>query len=237
MCIVTSMDLNERGCSLLSQGRVSEGLQVFKKALFMLKKETHSAQMKPLVRGHQSTVAWTGAWFCWLIPTPIPSKGHERFWIFSRPLSMQRATDDSGYVFFSNSDAFTISFNAALASHLQGVEQEFEGDYDLARHSFLVAVKMYNVTLCQANSKKSGVIFSTLSDHLYAVIFSNLAHVYAMLGKTKNSLAFAEQLLKILFYLVCCGRVPTRKMASTHKLLLENAHCLLMSPSNSAAAA
>jgi hypothetical protein len=58
-----------------------------------------------------------------------------------------------------------------------------------------------------------------------------------MLSESSHSTAFAEQLLNTFFYLVDSGRVTTVEEAETHKLLLENAHCLLMAPLNSAVAA
>jgi hypothetical protein len=186
----------------------------------------------------EATARTIGECISGLIPTPNASKReHERFWIFSRPLSIHMATEGSGLAMWSNSDAFTISFNVALGSHLNGVEQALEGNNDLASRSFMAAMKMYNLTLTQANYRRSGVIFNTLNDHLYAAIFSNLAHVHAMLGETSHSTVFAEQLLKTLFYLMGSGRVNTVPEATTHKLLLENAHCLLTAPLNSAAAA
>jgi hypothetical protein len=251
MNTVSSMELNERGCLLLSQGNVSEGLEVFKKALSVLRKEINDrsrgqllsvSARKPLYKQHVATAGTTGACLCWCIPfSKASEKEYELFWIFTRPLTMQMQANDSGRATWSKSDAFTISFNVALASHLQGVEQALDGDYNLASHSFVVAMKMYELTLSQA---KNGAIFNTLNhhfntlnDHLYAAIFSNLSHVHAMLGETSHSVAFAEQLLKTLFYLVDSGRVTTVQEATTHKLLLENAYCLLMAPSNSAAAA
>jgi hypothetical protein len=238
MNTVSSTELNQRGCFLLSQGSVSEGLKVFKKALSVLKREIDETPQEPFYEVHKPTAGTTGAYICWLVPAPKASnKGHERFWIFSRPLSMHTVTNSSGEEMWSTSDAFTISFNVALASHLHGVEQALEGDNDRASHSFMVAMKMYNLTLSQANDTRTGAIFNALSDHLYAAIFSNLAHVYAMLGETSYSSAFAGQLLKTLFYLAGSGRVTTVEEVTTHKLLLENAHCLLMAPSTSAAAA
>jgi hypothetical protein len=243
----TSIELNQRGCFFLSQGSVAEGLKEFKKALSVLKKELndqskdvlhlHSAP-KPLYHEHEVTAGTSGDWFCWLIPAPEVSKQErERFWIFSRPLSMQRVVEGSGHILCSNADVFTISFNVALASHLQGVEQELEGDYDQAIDSFIVAVKMYQLTLSQANYERNGSTINILSGELYAAIFNNLAHVHAMSSESIHSTAFAEQLLQTLFYLVLSGHVTTVHEVTTHKMLLENAHCLLMSPSNSAAAA
>jgi hypothetical protein len=247
MNAVSTIDLNERGCFLLSQGRLSEGLEAFKKALAVLKREIYErstdlllsdTSQKSFHQEHEATARTTGQCISGLIPTPNAStREHERFWIFSRPLSMQVATEGSVLALCSNSDAFTISFNVALGSHLHGVEQAMEGDNDRASHSFMVAMKMYNLTLSQAKYKRSGVILNTLNDHLYAAIFNNLAHVHAMLGETSHSTVFAEQLLKTLFYLIGSGRVNTVQEATTHKLLLKNAHCLLMAPLNSAAAA
>jgi hypothetical protein len=236
----SSMLLNERACLLLSQGSVSEGLALFKKALSVLKNEIedrssdllHSdATQNALYKEHNATAGTTGASYFW---------EHERFWVYSRPLSMQRETNGSACVMWNyHSDAFTLTFNVALASHLKGIEQEMGGHYDAASHFFMVAMKMYNLTLCQCqtNYEENGVISNTLNDHIYAAIFNNLAHVEAMLGEISHSTAFAEQLLTTLFYLVDSGRVRTVRETMTHKLLLENAHCLLMASSNCAAAA
>jgi hypothetical protein len=250
MTTISSFELNERACFLLSQGSVSEGLALFKKALSALKREIKDRAMdlpvadtpqKPLCENKEATAGPTGACFCWLIPAPMACKEElSRFWIYSRPLSMQRVTNGSACVMWSNhSNAFTISFNVGLASHLRGVEQAMEGDNGAATHSFQVAMKLYKLALCQCqeNYQDSSASFNTLNDHVYAAIFSNLAHVHAMLGEIRESTAFANQLLKTLFYLVDSGRVSTVLEATTHKLLLENAHCILMASSNSAAAA
>jgi hypothetical protein len=244
MTTVSSMALNERGCSLLLQGSVSEGLESFKKALSVLKNEIKDrltdlhlsdAPRKPLYQ-HESTAGTTGRCFC-LLPTPVAyKKENERFWIFTCPLSIPRVTNGSACALWSNdSDVFTISFNVALGSHLQGVEQEMRRDYAAASHSFIVAMKMYNLSLSQC--KSNGTIFSALNDHIYAAIFNNLCHVHVMLGERRQSTAYAEELLKIWFYLVDSGHATNEREAATHQLLLENACCLLMTSSNSAAAA
>jgi hypothetical protein len=236
------------------QGSMTEGLELFKKALSVLKNEIKDrltdlnksdlhmsdAPQKPRYQ-HEEIDGINGACFC-LLPTPEAYvKEHKRFWIFSCPLSMQKGTNGSSSAnrWSNDSDAFTLSFNVALASHLQGIEQEMRDDYAAATHSFTVAMKMYTLSLCQGQAiyKSNGVIFHTLNDHVYAAIFNNLAHVHAMLGEKRQSLAYAEQLLKTLFYLVDSGRVTTVREATTHKLLLENAQCLLMTSFISAAAA
>jgi hypothetical protein len=253
MTSVSFIELNESACLLLSQGSVSKGLDLFKKALSALKIEIQGqstdltllpseASLKLLYQEEQqATVGTVGGCFCCLLPaTKASKKEHERFWIYSRPLSMQRVTDCSECLMWRNHfDVLTISFNVALASHLQGLEQELGGDSNAANHSFKVAMKMYTLTLCQcqASYQKHGVIFNKLIDHVYAAILSNLAHVYVMLGEMSQCTAYAEQLLKALFYLMDSGRVTTTREATTHNLLLENAHCLLMASSNSAAAA
>jgi hypothetical protein len=247
MTKVSSMDRNERGCFLLSEGKFSEGLVEFKKALSALKSEIKEWSRdlhptdnprKPLCQELEVTPRTTGEYFSLLIPTTKAYKEeYESFWIFSHPLAMERVTGGSELGMYCNSDAFTISFNVALASHLHGVEQALEGSNDHARHSFMVAMKMYNLTLCQANYNRHGGEFNTLNGHLIAAIFSNLSHVHVMLGETIHSTLFAEQLLKTLFYLVVSGRVISPQDAATHKLLLENAYCRLMAPLNSAAAA
>jgi hypothetical protein len=189
------------------------------------------ATQKALYKEHDATAETTGASCFW---------EHERFLVYSCPLSMQRETNGSSCVMWNyHSDAFTLSFNVALATHLQGIEQEMGGHYDAANHSFMVAMKMYNLTLCQCqtNYEKNGGILNTLNDHVYAAIFSNLAHMHAMLGEISHSTAFTEQLLTTLFYLVDSGRVRTVRETMNHKLLLENAHYVLMASSNSEAAA
>jgi hypothetical protein len=251
MTTVSSMALNDRACFLLSQGYVSEGLELFKKALSVLKNEIRDqstgslnsvAQQKPQYQEREAAAVTNDAGlFGWLTPAPKAcTKEHGRFWIFSHPLSMQRVKHGSACAMWSNhADVFTISFNVALASHLQGCEQEVKGDHDAACHSFIVAIKMYNLTLyqCQAEDKINMAMVNTLNGHVYAAIFNNLAHIHAMLGKRRQSTAYAEQLLKTLVYLVDSGRVTTFREATTHKLLLENAQCLLMTSSISAAAA
>jgi hypothetical protein len=250
MTTINSMELNERACFLLSQGSVSEGLHLFKLALSALKNEIKElstdlnlsdAHTRPLYQEHDGTAGTTGAFFGWLLPAPEACKGEcERFWIYSQPLSMQRITNSSACDKWSNhSDAFTVSFNVALASHLQGMEQEVGGDSNAASHSFMVAMNMYYLTLrqCQTNHTRNRAIFNTLNDHVYAAIFSNLAHVHVMLGEPYRSTAVAEQLLKTLFYLVDSGRMTSVREVSIHQLLLENAYCLLIASSNSAAAA
>jgi hypothetical protein len=249
MTTVSSMALNERGRSLLLEGSVSEGLELFKEALSVLKNEImhrstevyiSDAPQKPLYQ-HEATAGTTGAFLDLLPASEVYMKEHKRFWIYALPLSIQRLRNGLRCDTWSNDlDAFTISFNVALASHLQGVEQEMGGYNDAARHSFMVAMKMYSLTLCQCQAiyKSSGVTISnTMNDHVYAAIFNNLVHVHAMLGERHQSMVYAEELLKTLFYLVDSGRVTTVREATTHKLLLENAHCLLMKSSNSAAAA
>jgi hypothetical protein len=252
MTSVSSVELNERACFLLSQGRVSEGLELFKKALSILKKEIKNGSMSTVMfhsntprnsnyQEHETTAGIAEACLCCLVPVPKACKKElERFWIYSRPLSMLRVTNGSTYSLWSNhSDALTISFNVALASHLRGVEQVMGGDLDAASHSFIVAMRMYKLALCQcqASSNKTGAILNTLNDLVYAAIFNNLAHVHVMLGDSSQSTVFAEQLLKTLFYLVDSRLVTTIREVTTHKLLFENAYCLLMASFNSAAAA
>jgi tetratricopeptide (TPR) repeat protein len=246
MNTVSSRELNQRGCFLLSQGSVSEGLIEFKKALFVLKNEidqamdllpSHSPPLS-LYREHEATAGKIKDWSGWLIPAPKVSKqDHERFWIFSCPLAMPIVEQAAGNVMRSNSDVFTISFNVAVASHLLGVEQEFQGEYDKAIDAFLVAMKMYHLTLRLPSDTNFGVTSNLPSDELYAAIFNNLTHVHSMIGESIHSKAFAEQLLKHLFYLVDSGRVRSVQDIATHEVLFENVHCVLLSPSNSAAAA
>jgi hypothetical protein len=66
-----------------------------------------------------------------------------------------------------------------------------EGHACAASHSFIVATKMYKLTLykCHANQQNDGAILNTLNNHVYAAIFSNLAHVHAMLGEISQSKA------------------------------------------------
>jgi hypothetical protein len=247
MTPVSSMALNERACSLLSQGNASDGLELFKKALSVLKNEITLRSTglllsdEPQNSSYQEQEATDGvaeACFYRLLPAPKACKNEsQRFWMYSHPLSMQRATIGSACAMWSiHSNVFTLSFNVALASHLQGVEQEMGGDNDAARHSYLVAVRMYNLTLCQCQAiyKKNGAILNILNDHMCVAIFNNLVHVHAM---SYQSTAYAELLLKTLFYLVDSGRVTTVREAANHQMLLENACCLLMTSSNSAAAA
>jgi hypothetical protein len=250
MTTVSSKELNERACFLLSQGSVSEGLELFKKALTVRKTEikdrptnlrlSDTAQ-KPLSQEPDTTAGMTGEHSCGFLPAHITcTTEHERFWIYSHPLSMQRVPQSLACAMLNeNLDVFTLFFNVALASHLQGVEEERGGRYDAAHHSFSVAMKMYNLTLCQFHGSYSinGAILNTLNGHAYAAILGNLAHVHAMLGEMSQSVRFADHLLTTLFYLMDSGRVTTAREVLTHKLLLENTHCLLMASSNSAAAA
>jgi hypothetical protein len=105
MTTINSMELNERACFLLSQGRVSEGLELFKKALSVLKNEIQDrsrdlhlsdAPQKPLYQEHEATAGSTGSCFGWLLPAPkAHNKEYKRFWIYSQPLSMKRVPNSS----------------------------------------------------------------------------------------------------------------------------------------------
>lgn len=250
MTALGSMTLNDRGCFLLSQGCVSEGLEMFKKALSALKSEVQDHEddlnlsfEKPQKAIYRDCEATADDFCCWLVPVaaPISSKNRqEPFWIYSCPLCIQGQGVPDGTaaaVRSFASDAFTVSLNVALASHLRAVEQVMDGDCDEASHSFLVAMKMYNLTLRQANNVDAAMFFNSRNDHVYAAIFNNLTHVHAMLGEPSHSLAHAEQLLGTLFYLLDSGRVVSAREAKAHSLFLQNAHFLLMAPSSSAAAA
>lgn len=246
MNLTTAMALNDQGCFLLSQSCVSEALEVFKRALSALKKETQGRPTDSLLSNpplknlyHEDGTA-SCDFTCSLIvvPSSFQKQQQERYKIYSRPLSIQAVpSTSSSFVRCTASDAFTISYNVALASHLQGVEQAMEGECDAASHSLLVAQKLYNLTLQQANYKQDCGIANTRNDHIFAAIFNNLAHVHAMLGEGSHCLAYAQQLIKTLFYLLESGRVSSPQEVSAHKMFLENAHCLLMAPNVSAAAA
>ena len=134
------------------------------------------------------------------------------------------------------SDVFTVSFNVALAAHLQGIQDSIDGDMDAAQQSFVIAFKMYNLTLQQSSQGNEDPPVNTRNDLIFAAIFNNLAHVYAALDEDDYSVAAANQLLKALFFLVDSGRITSSQEVETHDAFMKNA-CLLTMDTRAIAAA
>lgn len=236
MTFTTPSMLNDEGCLLLSHGSFSAGLEAFKKALVAFKRQIQqggstedSTQSQTNLSPEQSngTCRYGGDFFAGSILAAASTQYQaERFWIYCRPLLMQ----GSGVA-----DALSVSFNVALASHLLGVQQMLEGDSDAAKHSFSVAMNMYNFILRQINSDQTLLVNS--HELLYAAIFNNLAHVHAALGEDAHAVTYAQQLLKVLFYFVDSGILEETEEISTHNSFMENAFLLTLKFSVPAAAA
>lgn len=236
-----SMTLNDRGCLLLTAGDVSGGLEAFKAALPELKREiqAHSTILLPasssktsLYQDRETHNGSADFCACPILDPLTLSRRETNFRLYTNPLPIQLGMRNGA------SDAFTVTFNVALATHMQGIEHFLRKDSDAANHSFLVSSMMYRLTLHQSNCVESdALIVNTRNDHVYAAIFNNLAHVYAMLGNVHDSQTYADQLLKTLFYLVDSGRVISPQEMATHKAFMKNGHDLTMASLTPAKAA
>ena len=235
----SSAALNDHGCFLLSNGCIPQGLTFLKQALTTLR---HELQDEP----EQVAVCNVHLPQHKLVGTPIAATDflpstiscfhvqQERFWIYSRPLLVGECPERT-----SASDTFTVSFNVALGAHLHGTQYSIAGDMDEAYQSFVVALKMYNLTLQQAtcSAEECGPCLNNRKDLIFAAIFNNLAHVYAALGQNDYAKAAAEQLMRALFFLVDSGRLSSLQEMQAHDSLLKNACLLTMKTQVTATAA
>jgi hypothetical protein len=227
--MMNSSALNDHGCFLLANGSISQSLEFLKQALSTLKQEVQDGRQVGCSarRPQHKTLSLPSS-----SSLSCVRRHQERFQIYSRPLLMGESVVRS-----SVSDAFTITFNVALAAHLQGIESSLDGDMDAAHRFFTTALKMYYLTLRQNNDGNDCAPLNSRNDLIFAAIFNNLAHVHAALGENDYSLAAAEQLLKALFFLVDSGRIVSSEEMQAHSFLMKNASMLVMPTSSTAAAA
>ncbi len=252
MTTISSKQLNDEGCSLLSRGSFSEGLEVFQKALVALKREIHEGNhlcesrkdtkqsLNNLEQAHcNGPHCFSGDFVAATLPAAGTFHHHsDPFWIYARPLFMPEwvASSDNVQTFLVSA-SFTVCFNIALTSHLQGMEQWFEGDSDAADHSLWVAKKMYNLTLGQLRNEDEEFLTYIRNDFLVAVIVNNLIHVHATLREDAPAMFYSEQLLTILFYFAITGVLAKVGAMSAHDSFMENATLLTMKSIAVAAAA
>jgi hypothetical protein len=161
-----------------------------------------------------------------------------RFSIYCRPIILSQVKAAVG------NRAIIVTFNLALALHIQGIEYSNCGKFQEARHSYLMAKRMYELTFKHIDPS-TGISESfpaniAIKEVVVAAMYNNMAHIQTSLGHHNYHL-YEEELVKVIFYLADKDRMRNKEWSPSQQQLfgsfLDNVFHLVIKPSIVAAAA
>jgi hypothetical protein len=135
-------------------------------------------------------------------------------------------------------------FNLALALHMQGIEYSNYGKLQEARHSYLMAKRMYELTFKHIDPStgisESFPANTAIKEVVVAAMYNNMAHIQTSLGH-QNYHLYEEELVKVIFYLADKDRMSNKEWSPSRQQFfgsfLDNVFHLVIKPSIVAAAA